>query len=311
MTPTFPEAILTQPLCMYAPALPAFAQRFERIGARMAATSFFAPIARVARDARDAPFLGTGLISRISDSEPMSLTIADFVKQRNPMRAENGVAIIHVSDVLAQGVTNADKLFGMSDYGDISAEINAAAADPSISAIVLQISSPGGSVVGAPEAAQAVANAASVKPVVASISDIGASAAYYLAAASSAIYAQGSGLVGSIGTRLQFMDFAGMLAASGITPHIITPKASDLKAAANPMRTPTQAENEWLQAHVESFNAAFTGWVSTHRPKATAAEMRGQVFTGNEAAQNGLADYVGNLSDAIAGAITLADFAAR
>lgn len=281
MTPTFPEAILTQPLCIYEPALPAFIQRFERIGARMAATA------------------------------PMALSISDFVNQRQPMTMRDGVAIIHVNDALAQGLTNIDKMLGMTDYGDVSREIQAAAEDSSVRAIVLQISSPGGSVVGAPEAAQAVANAAATKPVVASISDIGASAAYYLAAASSAIYAQGSGLVGSIGTRLQFMDYAGMLAANGVTPHIITPKASDLKAAANPLRTPTQAENEWLQAHVESFNAAFTGWVSKHRPKATAAEMRGQVFTGNEAAQNGLADYVGNLGDAITGALALADFQSR
>jgi signal peptide peptidase SppA len=281
MTPTFPEAILTQPLCMFEPSLPAFVQRFERIGARMTATA------------------------------PMALSISDFVNQRQPMTMRDGVAIIHVNDVLAQGLTNIDKMFGMTDYGDVSAEVAAAAADASVKAIVLQISSPGGSVVGAPEAAQAVANAASVKPVVASIGDIGASAAYYLAAASSAIFAQGSGLVGSIGTRLQFMDYAGMLAANGVTPHIITPKASDLKAAANNVRTPTVEESAWLQSHVEAFNAAFTGWVAKHRPKGTAAEMRGQVFTGNEAAQNGLADYVGNLGDAIAGALALADFAGR
>ena len=72
------------------------------------------------------------------------------------------------------------------------------------------------------------------------------------------------------------------------------------------MRAPTKAELAYLQEHVEAINAEFTGWVQKHRPNVTGEQMRGQVFTGTQAAQNGLADYTGTLQDAIAAARALA-----
>jgi len=262
-----PDSILTQPLSIYAPALSTFAQRFEMFANRVEATM------KIGAD---------------------QLTIADFVNQRRSYENRQGVAVIHVNDVLAQNTTGIDRMLGMTDYEQIKQELVQAVADPAVTSILLDISSPGGSAIGAPEAAQAVADANAAKPVVSYIGALGASAAYYLASASSAIVAQPSGLVGSIGTVMKFFDVANMLQAVGITPHIYTPKQSDLKAAGNSMRHPTPAENDWLQSHVEEFNAEFINFVSSKRKKVPMDAMRGQVFGGRQAVQNGLADFTGN-----------------
>lgn len=275
-----PESILTQPLLLASSALPAFIQRFAMLRTRADAM--------------------------LSINPEQGFDLSTFVNQRQPMNIVNGVAMIHVNDVLAQGTTPIDRMLGMTDYEELKSELNQAARLEGVKAAVLVISSPGGSAIGAPETAQAVADTVKSKPVVSYISDIGASAAYYVASASSAIIAQSSGMVGSIGTKIQFLDFAKMAEAQGITPHIITPKSADLKATGNNMRAPTEAELAYLQEHVESINTEFTGWVQKHRPNVTGEQMRGQVFTGSQAAQNGLADYTGTMQDAISAARALA-----
>lgn len=225
--------------------------------------------------------------------------VAPFVNQRRASQKVGNIADIHVNDALSHNTTEMDRAFGMTDYAQLIGDLAAAAADPEIAGIHLDINSPGGSAVGAPEAAAAVAAARMQKPVAAHVGVMAASAAYYLASACNVITASPSAIVGSIGTICTFMDFAGMLAKVGITPHIITPEASDLKATGNQLRAPTKAESAFMQQRVERLNAAFTGWVQSHRGCAPDA-MRGQWFTGNEAVANGLADYTGTISDSLA-----------
>lgn len=272
-----PETILTQPLAMLPTAIPAFIQRFANLRARC-------------------------------EAMPENLSIGDFVNQRRDYNVSDGIATIHVNDVLAQNTTGIDRMLGMTDYGQVTSELDKAMNDPNVRAVVLDISSPGGSAIGAPEAAQAVRDGRQTKPVIAYIGEIGASAAYYLAAGASAIVAQASGMVGSIGTRIEFLDFGNALAAMGITPHIFTPAASDLKAAGTPMRAPTAAETNWFQSHIESINDAFTGFVKANRKKVGMESMRGQVFTGEQALQNGLVDFTGNMTTARKLATQLADY---
>jgi len=272
-----PETILTQPLALLPTAIPAFIQRFANLRARC-------------------------------EAMPNNLTISDFVNQRHEYGVAGGIATIHVNDVLAQNTTGIDRMLGMTDYSQVTSELDKALNDPNVKAVVLNVSSPGGSAVGAPEAAQAVNDASKQKPVIAYIGEIGASAAYYLSAGASAIVAQSSGMVGSIGTRIEFLDFGNALAAMGITPHIFTPAASDLKAAGTSMRAPTAAETNWFQSHIESINANFTGFVQKYRRKVGMESMRGQVFTGEQALQNGLVDFNGDLAMAKKLAAQLADY---
>lgn len=232
--------------------------------------------------------------------------LADYVNQRQPYEVRDGLAYIHINDVLSTDTTAIDRALGMTDYAQVIAELQQAAEDPAVTAIRLNVNSPGGSAIGAPDAADAVLAARQQKPVVSHISSLGASAAIYVIGASSAIVTPRSSIVGSIGTISTFLDFSQLMSRIGITPHIFTAEASDLKAAANPYRPPTLDQANFLQSRVDTLNADFLKWMQTHRPNADASSMRGQWFTGSEALQNGLVDQLGTAADADAAARALA-----
>jgi protease-4 len=267
-----PEFLLSEPVGVYAPALAAWLLRRERLDERM-----------------NLP---------VTEGQ---LSISDFVNARRPYQvSDQGIAVIHANEVLSRTATNVDKLLGDTHYNDLITELSQAVDDDQVRGILLDISSPGGSAVGAPEAAQAVQDAAQEKPVVAYVETVGASAAYYFAAASNAIVASPSAIVGSIGTISMFPDISAMLERFGVKFNIITPEQSDLKATGNPFRAMTDAEKEFLQSRAESLNAAFTSWVQSHRPMVDDGTMRGQWFSGSQAIANGIVDQVGNRTDAFA-----------
>jgi protease-4 len=82
---------------------------------------------------------------------------------------------------------------------EIGEQLAYAREDPSVEAIVLVINSPGGSAAYSEEMYLDVLNTREDLPVVASIDQLAASGAYYLAAAADEIYAKPTSLVGSIG----------------------------------------------------------------------------------------------------------------
>ena len=279
----FVHEILAEPLAFHGPSLLPWLNRRERLASHMAA-------------------------SPRAEQQSLKDYLAEFVNQRRDYTVENGIAIIHANDVLSRNTTGVDRALGMTDYAQLIADIEQAVADPAVTAILVDINSPGGSAVGAPEAAAALAAAAQQKPVISYVETMAASAAYYLAAASSVIVSGQSAIVGSIGTICSFLDFAGLMERIGITGHIFTPAQSDLKATGTPFRAPTLAEANFLQSRTEALNADFTAWVSQHRASVTAEAMRGQYFTGTQAQALGLVDQVGNRADALAAAQALAAF---
>lgn len=269
-----PDFLLSEPIGFYLPALAAWMMRRDRLSQRIDVA------------------LSTG---------EKQLSLGDFVNGRRPYTvSETGIATIHVNEALSRTATNVDKLFGDTHYNDLIAELGQAASDPAVRGTLLDVASPGGSAIGAPEAAAAVLAARQQKPIVAYVEVVGASAAYYFASAANAIVASPSSIVGSIGTISSFVNFSGYLEKLGIEVTIMTPRQADLKASGNPYREMTRAEEEFLQARIESINAAFTGWVQGQRPQVADSAMRGQYFSGNDALGCGIIDQVGTRADAIA-----------
>jgi protease-4 len=91
-------------------------------------------------------------------------------------------------------------------------------------AVVLAINSPGGSPVQADQVFRAIRRlrADSDKPVYAVINDIGASGAYYIAAAADEIYADKASLVGSIGVISAGFGFVDILEKLGLERRVFT-----------------------------------------------------------------------------------------
>lgn len=172
-------------------------------------------------------------------------------------------------------------------------KIRAAAADPAVSAIMLHISSPGGTVDGTEALASDVADARKKKPVYAFVEDLGASAAYWIASQADKIFANGTALVGSIGTYAVVNDMSGMAAQKGIKVHVV--RAGEMKGQGEPGTEISAELLAELQTRVNSRNDFFIRGVAAGRglSEAKARELAdGRVHIAAQAQAKGLIDGV-------------------
>src|SRR5690606_10072187 len=80
------------------------------------------------------------------------------------------------------------------------------AQDDTVAAVIVAINSPGGTTAGGEELYQSLRGIAERKPVVSTIGELGASAAYMAAIATDHILARNLSIVGSIGVYYQHVD---------------------------------------------------------------------------------------------------------
>lgn len=234
------------------------------------------------------------------------MSIMELINGRKPMEVRDGVAIIHVSGALSRNVDILDNMLGDTGYEQITAELSQALANPEVSAILMNIDSPGGAVVGCEECADAVKMASQSKPVVAISDTMMASAAYWIASAADAVYATKSALVGSIGVIAKVVDVSSRLNQAGIKVETFTPDYADLKGAGDSMTPMTRTQRNWYQSFIEELGAAFRGVVRANRGEVPDSAMRGQVLTGLKAKEANLIDEVAGFTEAYADAMALA-----
>lgn len=213
----------------------------------------------------------------------------------------NGLVQIEVSGPISKTDSLMMQLFGGVSANAIKNAFDFAADTESIRGILLGIDSPGGSVAGLEAAADAIIAAAKVKPVFGVIQDLGASGAYWLGSQSSRIFANRTGLVGSIGSYLVMTDFTKMAEKIGLKVHVV--KAGALKGTGVPGTEITNEQLAYIQELVNDTNAHFLNAVSAGR-RMPISKVRsiadGRVHTGDKALQLGLIDQIGSASDALA-----------
>jgi len=203
------------------------------------------------------------------------------------MTMDQGVAVIPVNGALMKGATGFDKRQGVAAYEDVHEDLNAAQA-AGAKAIVLAINSPGGTAVGARGLAEHVASVAEKTTIVSYTEDMQCSAAEYLSGACSARFATPDAIVGSIGTIMSSISFEGMLNKFGVKASVFT--SGKFKGAGHPFKDLTPEQSIYLQSFVDALASEFKTHMQTHRPGITDSMMQGQIFTGKQAASNGLID---------------------
>jgi ClpP class serine protease len=211
-----------------------------------------------------------------------------FANPREEMEIlPSGIAKIHVCGVLGKGLSMIEKSCGNSDYEDIADEIESAV-EEGARGIFLEISSPGGTVVGNAEIAEAVQ--ACPIPVLAFSDDLACSAAYNIAVSADWAFGTPSSTWGSIGTIIPWIDQSAMWAAEGMDWQPITNAEGDLKAAMHgPSLTPDQRAS--LEQYVQDAFEQFRGNVLRRR-LVSADAMRGQAFLAPRALANNLIDKI-------------------
>ncbi len=218
-----------------------------------------------------------------------------------PNPREQFVALIHASGAIRRGRSGRGPVMATSIGSDtLAAAIRAATADDRVRAIVLRVNSPGGSYVASDTIWREVVRArAAAKPVVVSMGDVAASGGYFISMAADVIVAQPGTLTGSIGVFGGKPVLSGLLGKSGVTTDAVHEgKRAQMFSTSRPF-----SPDEWerVNAWLDRIYADFTGKVAEGR-RLTAEQVhevaRGRVWTGTDAAANGLVDHLGGLHTA-------------
>ncbi len=212
------------------------------------------------------------------------------------LNVQNGVGTIDITGPLMRNADEWDKAMGATDMADIHEALDQAGARPDVRSVMLNIDSPGGTVMGTPEVADAVASLNQKKPVYAFSSGLMCSAAYWIASQARAIYATPSARVGSIGVVQTVIDQSARFGKAGINVEVFT--VGKYKAMGHPAVPLNDEQRGYIKDNlIEIANDFHAAVLSSGRP-IPAEAMEGQTFSGKQAQKMHLASMVRNRSEA-------------
>lgn len=243
----------------------------------------------------------------LEEKSENSISFVDYmdVIQEKLEISENKIAIIY-----ATGAINT----GEGSYNSIGSEttvkaIRKAAKDENVKAIVLRVSSPGGSALASEIIWREINLAKQKKKIVVSMGDYAASGGYYIACNADKIFASNSTITGSIGVfgvlmnNKEFLNEKLGLYIDTVNTH----KYSDLGRG---YRSLTSYETDVIQQSVEDIYETFISHVAEGRgmtKEEVDAIGQGRVWSGVDALGIGLVDEIGGLEDAIVSAAELSE----
>jgi signal peptide peptidase SppA len=180
----------------------------------------------------------------------------------------------------------------------VTAAIAEAVARDDVKSVLLDINSPGGTVNGTPELAQAVADAAKLKTTYAFSAGQMCSAAYWIASQCDAIYATPSARVGSIGVMLPFIDSTEKFRSQGLKVEVFA--AGKFKGMATPGVPLSEEHRALIQSDIEEIATDFKTAVLARGRKIPDTAMEGQSFSARNAQRLNLAGMVKSRDEVIA-----------
>jgi signal peptide peptidase SppA len=210
--------------------------------------------------------------------------------------------VIPVIGILTQRGEFADVSTPTTSMAKLAAAIRSAARDPAVSAIVLDVDSPGGTVQGVSELAEAIYEARGAKPVAAVANSCAASAAYWVASQASELYAAPGAEVGSIGVYTMHADVSEALKQDGIAVSLIS--AGKYKTELSHYGALTVDARAAVQKTVDEHYGAFVRAVARGRRKSQTAVRdgmgEGRMLLPDAAKAEGMIDGVATLGQVIA-----------
>jgi len=202
---------------------------------------------------------------------------------------QGGVAVLALEGVMAPKANLFTRVSGGVSTQMAGQQIESAMADPRVTALVLAIDSPGGSVFGTPELAATIRELAALKPIV-TVSDATlASAAYWVGAAANAVYITGPTVqVGSIGVVASHSFDP---KADGTVTEITAGKYKRIASSNAPLSGEGLA---YLQGQVDHLYSVFVDAVANNRGATVEQVLEhmadGRIFIGQQAVDRGLVD---------------------
>ena len=211
--------------------------------------------------------------------------LASLLTGQHKQITGNHTAMVRLDGIIAAGY-------------DASAEnvlegLRGAFESESAKGVILAINSPGGSPVQADMLYREIQRLKSQynKPMVAVISDLGASGGYYAAVAAEQIYANPSSIVGSIGVLMNGFGFVGLMEKAGVQRRLLT--AGENKASLDPFSPVNEKEQEHAKTVIDGVHQQFIDVVRESRGSRLKPDdeiFSGQFWNGQQAFELGLID---------------------
>lgn len=237
---------------------------------------------------------------------PEATDVAATTEAKRKTRAgPGGVAVVPLTGIITPQGSFLSFLFGGAPGGLLAfrESLREAVASPDVSAIVLDVDSPGGLVDLVPETAAEVRAARDVKPIVAVADTQMNSAAYWIASQAKELVATPSGDAGSIGVYRMHVDWSGNNAMNGIkVSHV---HAGLHKVDGNPDE-PLNSEvmADW-QADVNDVYDTFVADVAAGRKTSRKAVLegygQGRTLNAKRALEAGLVDRIDTYENVVRG----------
>lgn len=221
-------------------------------------------------------------------------------RERLTPASSGGIMILPVHGTLVRRSSGLEPLSGMSSYQGIAADLQTAITNPAVSALLLDIDSPGGEAGGVFDLVDQIRALGQVKPIWAVANDSACSAAYAIGSAAQRLYVSRTGCLGSIGVIAMHVDQSLRDAQQGL--RFTTVFAGERKNDLNPHEPISDAALVQLKTEVNRLYDLFIETVAVNRQLSTEAvrQTEAGLFYGQAAVEYGLADQVGTLDTALA-----------
>jgi signal peptide peptidase SppA len=220
-------------------------------------------------------------------------------ESRKPFIYNDGLAIIPIHGAL---INRFGGSWGfVTGYQAIRSQMNAALEDDDVQLIVFDVDSPGGEAAGCFELADEIRASREIKPSIAVVDSLSASAGYALASAATKMVATPSSKIGSIGVVAMHIDLSGALDQAGVAITYIEAPKGGMKTAGSPFRRLDKRAESYFQDFVDAGYDDFVELIVQNRALDDAAirETEARVFRAEEALALGLIDEVKTPSEAV------------
>lgn len=234
------------------------------------------------------------------DAATLEAIAGDNRKQRTAAPI-GSVGVLPVIGVISQRMDLITEFSGGTSTERLGREFDAMIKDPDISAIVMDIDSPGGNYYGTPEIARRIFEARGRKPIVAQVNSMAGSAAYWIASAADEVVVTPSGDLGSVGVLAVHYDMSEANAQEGIKPTYIHYGKYKVEGNSDyPLSAEAQDE---IQRRVNEAGETFVAALAKYRGVGQSVVRnqygQGRMFGANEAIERGMADRVDTLENTI------------
>jgi protease-4 len=245
-----------------------------------------------------------GILEEVVGSGSVKLSYGKFASRKPPQPRWDEppvIGIVYGDGAILQGGSRQEPVLGkVLGSRTVASALRAMRKDGRVAAVVFRVDSPGGEMAASDEIRREVELTAAVKPVIVSMSGVAGSGGYHISCDGSRIVADDATITGSIGVFNMWFRTRALYEKLGLSREIYT--RGDNADIFPSWREVTDADLELSRYFTDEFYAKFVGDVARGRGMSFEAVddiAQGRIWSGRKAAEIGLVDRIGGLTEAV------------